>query len=156
MRRIDYLDDPNAPALNSIVPAASAMVTNDRGDILLQRRADNGLWAPPGGTIELGESISETAVREVKEETGLDVEITELVGVYTNPRHIVAYSNGEVRQQFNICFSTRLLGGRVVSSDESTEVRFIPAQALNTLSIHQSTRLRIAHYMERRITPYIG
>jgi ADP-ribose pyrophosphatase YjhB (NUDIX family) len=51
MTRTDDLNDRNAPAPNSIVPAASAVVTNDAGEILLQRRTDNDLWALPGGTI---------------------------------------------------------------------------------------------------------
>jgi ADP-ribose pyrophosphatase YjhB (NUDIX family) len=83
MTRIDYLNDPDAPAPNSIVPAASAVVTNDAGEILLQRRSDNDLWALPGGTMDLGERIADTVVREVREETGLDVEVTGIVGVYS-------------------------------------------------------------------------
>jgi ADP-ribose pyrophosphatase YjhB (NUDIX family) len=55
MTRIDYLNDPDAPVPNSIVPAASAVVTNDAGEILLQRRSDNDLWALPGGTMDVGE-----------------------------------------------------------------------------------------------------
>jgi ADP-ribose pyrophosphatase YjhB (NUDIX family) len=63
MTRIDSLNDPNAPAPNSIVPAASAVVTNDAGEILLQRRADNDLWALPGGAMDLGERIAATVPR---------------------------------------------------------------------------------------------
>jgi 8-oxo-dGTP pyrophosphatase MutT (NUDIX family) len=74
--RTDYLNDPGAPAPNSIVPAASAVVTNPEGEILLQRRSDNHLWTPPGGTMDLGERIAETVVREVREESGLTVEVT--------------------------------------------------------------------------------
>lgn len=75
MVRIDYFNDPNAPKANTIIPAASAIVTNHEGKILLHRRSDNDLWALPGGSMDIGESISETAVREVKEETGLDVRV---------------------------------------------------------------------------------
>jgi RNA-directed DNA polymerase len=61
--------------------------------------------------MDLGESIVETAVREVKEETGLDIEVTGLIGVYTNPRHVMAYTDGEVRQQFSLCLITHIKAG---------------------------------------------
>ena len=96
MTRIDYWNNPHAPTANSLVPAASAVVINNEGKILLHRRSDNDLWALPGGAMEIGESISESVVREVKEETGLDVVIERLVGIYTNPKHVVAFSDGEV------------------------------------------------------------
>jgi ADP-ribose pyrophosphatase YjhB (NUDIX family) len=66
------------------------VVTNDAGEILLQRRSDNDLWALPGGTMDLGERIAETVVREVREETGLEVEVTGIVGVYSDPGHVIA------------------------------------------------------------------
>ena len=130
MTRTDYLNDPNAPVPNSIVPAASAVVTNDVGEILLQRRSDNDLWALPGGTMDLGERIAETVVREVREETGLEVEVTGIVGVYSDPGHVIAYSDGEVRQEFNLCFAARLVGGQLSVSDESTEVRWVTPTAI--------------------------
>ena len=108
--RTDYYNDPNAPQPNSVVPSASAIVTDEQGRILLIKRRDNTLWALPGGGHDIGETIADTAVREVKEETGLDVEVTGLVGVYTNPQHVVAFSDGEVRQQFSLSFTTKVLG----------------------------------------------
>lgn len=156
MARTEHYDDPDAPPPNSLVPAASAIVTNEGGEILMQRRTDNDLWALPGGTMDLGESIAETAVREVREETGLDVEIDGLVGIYTDPRHLIEYSDGEVRQQFNICFTARLLGGTLRQSDESTEVRWIAPSALDALSIHHTGRLRLSHFLERRPKPYVA
>ena len=67
------------------------------------RRTDNDNWAVPGGAIDLGESVAQAAVRETKEETGIDCEITGLVGIYSDPKHIILYtSNGEVRQEFSI------------------------------------------------------
>ena len=74
------------------------------GRILLLRRKDNELWALPGGVMQPGETIAAAAVREAKEETNIDVEITGLVGVYSDPRHVIAYANGEVRQEFNVAF----------------------------------------------------
>ena len=71
-KRTDYYHDPDAPAANSLVPGGSAIVEDDRGRILLQRRADSGNWSLPGGVMEIGESIGDAVVREVREETGLD------------------------------------------------------------------------------------
>jgi ADP-ribose pyrophosphatase YjhB (NUDIX family) len=84
MARIDYLNDPNAPAANSVVPSVTVAIRDDRGRMLLIHKIDNDLWALPGGGHDAGERITDTAVREVKEETGLDVEILRLVGTYTN------------------------------------------------------------------------
>ncbi|TRV76455.1 NUDIX domain-containing protein [Streptomyces sp. 130] len=154
--RTEYYDDPDAPEPNSLVVAASAVVTDDAGRILLQRRRDNGLWALPGGGMDMGDSLPGTAVREVKEETGLDVEITGLVGTYTDPRHVIAYSDGEVRRQFNVCFTARVTGGRPALSDESTELRFVAPGDLDALPMHHTQRLRLGHYLEGRERPYLG
>ncbi|MEU8621680.1 NUDIX domain-containing protein [Streptomyces sp. NPDC048623] len=156
MARTEYYDDPDAPEPNSMVVAASAVVTDDRGRILLQRRRDNDLWALPGGGMDMADSLPGTAVREVKEETGLDVEVTGLVGTYTDPRHIIAYSDGEVRRQFNVCFRARIIGGGLSISDESTELRFVGPEELDTLPMHHTQRLRLTHYLENRDQPYLG
>ncbi|MYY12588.1 NUDIX domain-containing protein [Streptomyces sp. SID4919] len=156
MARTEYYDDPAAPEPNSLVVAASAVVTDDEGRILLQRRQDSGLWALPGGGMEMTESLPGAAIREVKEETGLDVEITGLVGTYTDPRHIIAYSNGEVRRQFNICFTARAVGGQLAISDESTELQFVRAEEIDGMPMHRTQRLRIRHFLERLDRPYTG
>ncbi|THA84764.1 NUDIX domain-containing protein [Streptomyces sp. A0592] len=156
MARIEYFDDPDAPEPNSMVVAASAVVTDDMGRILLQKRSDSGLWALPGGGMEMTDSLPGTAVREVKEETGLDVEITGLVGTYTDPRHIIAYTDGEVRRQFNVCFRARLVGGTLTVSDESLELRWVDPGALGSLDVHHTQRLRLTHFLEDREAPYLG
>ena len=156
MARIDYIDDPNAPTANSVVPSVVAVVEDDQGRILLIHKTDNDLWALPGGGHDVGESIAGTVVREVKEETGYDVEVSGIVGTYTNPRHVMAYDDGEVRQQFSICFAARLLGGEMKTSSESKEVAWIAPADTARLEIHPSMRMRLAHYLERRTSPYIG
>jgi 8-oxo-dGTP pyrophosphatase MutT (NUDIX family) len=154
--RFEYFDDPAAPVPNSVVVAASAVVADERGAVLMQRRADSGLWALPGGGMNLDESLPGAAVREVKEETGYDVEVTGLVGIYSDPRHIIAYSDGEVRRQFNVCFRARLLGGELCVSDESLDVRWVPIAELDELAMHHTQRLRLRHYREDRDAPYLG
>jgi 8-oxo-dGTP pyrophosphatase MutT (NUDIX family) len=154
--RIEHYDDPDAPRPNSLVPAASAVVTNERGEILMQRRVDNSLWALPGGAMDVGETIVQTAEREVEEETGLAVKVDGIIGTFSDPRHIIEYTNGEVRQQFNICFHARLLGGELRSSDESTEVRWIAPEQLKDLEIHRTTRLRLEHFLAHPDTPHLG
>ncbi|MFJ5230738.1 NUDIX domain-containing protein [Kitasatospora sp. NPDC088391] len=156
MARTEFYDDPDAPEPNRLVVAASAVVTDSEGRVLLQRRADNGLYALPGGAMDLGESLPGTAVREVREETGLDVEITGLVGTYTDPRHVIAYSDGEVRQQFNVCFTARITGGELRISEESTDLRFVAPNGFADLPMHRTQRLRLQHFLERRTTPYLG
>jgi ADP-ribose pyrophosphatase YjhB (NUDIX family) len=147
MSRIDYFNDPHAPKANRIVPAASAIVRNNEGKILLERRSDNALWGLPGGAMEIGESIGETIVREVREETGLEVVPNCIVGIYSNPKHVIAYSDGEIRQQFSICFACTVIGGEIQVSKESFEVAFFSPEDIENLAMHESTRLRIRHYL---------
>jgi ADP-ribose pyrophosphatase YjhB (NUDIX family) len=156
MARIDYFNDPQAPKANSIVPSVTAIVPNEQGELLLVHKTDNDLWALPGGGMDVGEYMADAVVREVKEETGIDVEVTGVVGIYTNPNHVMAYDDGEVRQQCSICFTTRMVGGQPATSSETKEVRFVPTEQLDALNIHPSMRLRIDHYLERRRQPYIG
>jgi ADP-ribose pyrophosphatase YjhB (NUDIX family) len=154
--RTDYIDDPNAPKANSVVPSVVAVVTDEARRVLLIHKTDNDLWALPGGGHEIGESIAETVVREVEEETGYDVAVERVTGLYTNPRHVMAYDDGEVRQQFSIAFRAKLIGGQARTSSESKEVRWVDRAELVELDLHPSMRLRIQHALEDRDTPYIG
>ncbi|MFW5473139.1 NUDIX hydrolase [Knoellia sp. CPCC 206450] len=156
MGRIDYIDDPNAPEANSVVPSVVAIVQDAAGRVLLIHKTDNNLWALPGGGHEIGESIVDTVVREVKEETGYDVEVVALTGTYTNPRHVMAYDDGEVRQQFSLAFRARLTGGSARTSSESSEVVWSDPSDLDDLDMHPSMRLRIEHALEGRETPALG
>ncbi|MFD0305092.1 NUDIX domain-containing protein [Streptomyces sp. NPDC127119] len=157
MSRIDYFRDPNAPQANSVVPSVTAVVRDDAGRLLLIHKTDNDLWALPGGGHDIGERIGDTVVREVAEETGIDVEVDSIVGIYTDPEHVLAYDDGEVRQQFSICFRARPVGGSLRTSSESKEVRWVAPTDLDGLVIHPSMMLRIRHGLdESRHHPYIG
>ncbi|ROT25858.1 NUDIX hydrolase [Micromonospora sp. HM5-17] len=156
MARIEHYNNPDAPKANSIVVAVTVFVVDDQDRVLLIRRTDNGLWALPGGAQDFGEYIAETAVRETREETGVDIRVTGIVGIYTNPNHVIEYSNGEARQQSSICFRAEYLGGEPRTSDESSAVRWVARAELDTLDIHPSMRLRIDHGYQWNRDPYIG
>jgi 8-oxo-dGTP pyrophosphatase MutT (NUDIX family) len=155
MRRKDYYYEIDSPKPNSIVPAASAVVIGDNNRILLQKRRDNGLWSLPGGGMELGESIEETIIREVKEETGYDVKVLKCIGIYTDPEHVIEYSDGEIRQQFSICFACEITGGSLEVSSESKEVEFISLDQIKSLEMHPAQRVRINDYLESREMTFI-
>ncbi|MGP3914260.1 NUDIX hydrolase [Nonomuraea sp. 10N515B] len=156
-KRIDFYDDPNAPAPNSLVPSVNVIVTNTAGDVLMIRRSDNDNWAVPGGAIDLGESIPAAAVRETVEETGIACEIISLVGTYSDPRHVILYtSNGEARQEFSIVLTARATGGEPTPSEESREVRWVPREEIMSLPMDRSMRMRIEHYLAGVGLPYIG
>ena len=156
-RRIDYLDDPNAPKPNSLKPSANVVVVNEARQILLIKRTDNSNWSLPGGAMDLGETISQTAARETQEETGIECEVTGLVGIYTNPNHVLEYtSDGEVRQEFSIVFVARPLSGQPTPSDESSQVVWVSPDGLDAYEMHPSMRQRVRHYIDGRKQPYIG
>jgi D-glycero-D-manno-heptose 1,7-bisphosphate phosphatase len=102
------------------------IVLDDDGRILLERRSDCGMWGFPGGKIEPGESILDAAIREVKEESGLSIEVTRLLGVYSEPAgRIVRYpSNGDIVHLVDVVLVARRLSGTIQVSPESLELRF--------------------------------
>ncbi|MGW3963418.1 NUDIX hydrolase [Amycolatopsis sp. NPDC005003] len=154
MTRVDYYNDPNAPKANSIAVAVSAFIQDDEGRILMIRRTDNDLYSIPGGQLELGETLAQAAVREVREETGIECEVTGVIGLYSNPKHVIAYDDGEVRQEFSICFRARYVGGSLRGSSESSEVFWVKPNAIEELSIHESIQLRILHALSETHVTY--
>ena len=148
MGRADYYRDASAPAANSLVVAASAVVADEDGRILVHRRSDNGLWALPGGGMDTGESIGECVAREVLEETGYTVEPGYVIGVYSDPAHVFAYDDGEVRQEFSVCIACTVTGGALAVSDESFEVRWMDSPQLAAVDMHPRIRVRITDYLE--------
>ena len=157
MARVDYYNDPAAPKVNSLVPSVTAAVRDNEGRLLMIHKIDNNYWALPGGGMDLGESIADAAIREVAEETGLRVEITGLVGIYTDPGHVMAYDDGEVRQEFSVCFHARPQGGELREDGTETKAaKWVDTSELNGLSIHPSMRARIDDALENRARPRIA
>lgn len=157
MSRTDYFRDPSAPKANSVVPSVTVVVRDSAGRLLLIHKTDNNLWALPGGGHDIGERIGDTAVREVLEETGIRVVVDNIVGLYTDPAHVLAYDDGEIRQQFSICFRAHPVGGELRTSSESKEVRWVAPADLDALDIHPSMMLRIRHGLDANPgEPYIG
>jgi ADP-ribose pyrophosphatase YjhB (NUDIX family) len=80
MSRIDHINNADAPPPNSVVPSTVTFVTDEEHRVLLIQRSDNGDWALPGGGHEIGERIGETAIRETREETRLEVALNGVIG----------------------------------------------------------------------------
>ncbi len=156
MARVDYYHDPAAPPANSLVPSVTAAVRSGDGRLLLIHRIDNDFWALPGGAMDMGESVADAAVREVEEETGVKVQLTGLVGIYTDPGHVMAYDDGEVRQEFSVCFHARVIAGEPQHDNTETKAaKWVDPADVPDLNIHRSMRRRIEDALEERAEPQI-
>lgn len=119
------------------------------GQVLLERRSDNGLWGLPGGRIEPGESIVQTAMREAKEETGLEILITHLLGVYSGPEDRVATYPDNTVQLVDIVLEARIVSGQLTCSDESLELGFFkPGHFPPEAEIVPPARLPLREFMD--------
>lgn len=123
---------------------SSAIIFDETGQkILLTRRTDNNRWCLPGGRMDPGESIEETCVREVWEETGLHVKVTRLLGIYTSPHFIVTYADGNRWQVFATSFLAEVTGGTLGLSDETTEAGYFSIEEIEQMDVMESHVVRI-------------
>ncbi|MBC8171758.1 MAG: NUDIX domain-containing protein [Anaerolineae bacterium] len=130
------------------VPTATALIRNTQGELLLQKRGDNGQWSLPGGLIEPGEEPAEAIIREVKEETGLDVVPVRVTGIYGGASHIVEYPNGDRIAAINISFLCDVSGGTLYADgNETLELRYFPLDALPE-NIVQRQLMHIEHVLK--------
>jgi ADP-ribose pyrophosphatase YjhB (NUDIX family) len=147
--------EPDHDRALGVRPSVSAVIFDRQGRLLLQQRSDGGQWGLPGGSVDIGESVTEAVVREVREETGLDVAVRRLIGVYSDPRwQVVRYPNGNVWHYVNVCFECVVRGGTLTTCDETLALRYVPVGRLpaTLLSNH---RIRIRDARQRRAAPYV-
>ena len=124
--------------------SVSAIVFDQaRQKVLLTRRSDNGRWCLPGGSMDPGESVKETCVREILEETGLDIQVVRLVGVYTTPDVVVEYSDGNRIQPVVFSFEAQIVRGELRLSDETTAYGYFAADEIDTIDLMETNEERI-------------
>ena len=144
----DFVTDLRAGVGHDLLwlPGVSGVVIDADGRILLGRRADNGLWAVVSGILEPGEEPAVATVREVLEETGVEVEVVALTAVSSTD--VVRYANGDLAQYLDVCFWCRPVGGEAhVADDESTAVGWFEADALPD-DLMPTSQGRIRHTLE--------
>ena len=128
-------------------PGASALIFDEaRERILMTQREDNSRWCLPGGGMDPGESAAETCVREVLEETGLEVRVTKLVGIYTSPDLLIEYPDGNKLQPVAFSFEAEITGGELGLSSETIAFGWYTVaeiEAMDTME-HHITRIHDA------------
>jgi 8-oxo-dGTP diphosphatase len=143
----EYLRDLRAKIGHDLLltPGVAAVIINEAGEVLLQRRSDNGEWGLPGGAMEPGEEPAETLVREIREETALEVVPERIVGVYSGSDFRVRYDNGDEAMIVSITFACRPLAGEPrVNDDESLEIRYFAPGALPSMEPRHLMRIEDA------------
>jgi len=156
--RREYDHQPDAPAATCVAPCSFVAVRDITGRLLLVRRCDTGDWELPGGHVDPGESASDAAVRETAEESGITVQVTGLVGIYTDPGHVIASPReGLVRQPFAVCFHARPLSGSPGGDQvETSDARWFTTGDIPALPIRPAMRLRIGHALTPGRPCHIG
>ncbi len=146
--------EPDWQAALGVRSSVSAVIL-DQNRLLLQQRSDGGQWGLPGGSVEVGESVSEAVVREVREETGLEVEPTRLVGVYSDPAiQVVRYPTGHVWHYVTVLFECTVKRGTLTICDETLALKyFSPRRLPPALLPHH--RVRITDALARRVRPFV-
>ena len=156
MRQV-YFRDPGAPSATVVVPSVFVVVRRPGGRLLLVRRCDSGFWELPGGQVDVGETAVGTAVRETAEEAGISVGVTGIVGLFTDPGHVVRSPGGLVRQQFVVVLRAEALGG-LPRGDlrETSEAAWVAVAQLPGLCMEAPVRAWIAQALAEDESAHLG
>jgi ADP-ribose pyrophosphatase YjhB (NUDIX family) len=122
----------------------NAVFFNEKGEVLLTQRSDNQQWCIPGGHVDLGETLSEAAVREAKEETGLDVNAVRVTGVYSKPENSIYIHLGPENQIVAVVFLCEVTGGELTLSDETIDYAWFPVDKMPPLISNHTERVQHA------------
>ena len=123
-----------------ILVFAGGCIFNEKGQVLLQRRGDTNLWGFPGGAIELGETPEMAAIREAKEETGLDVEVGKIIGVYTDSD--MKYASGDEAHSIVIAYELNAVSGELFCDNvETKELKYFSLDEKPVLCCKQHEEL---------------
>jgi 8-oxo-dGTP pyrophosphatase MutT (NUDIX family) len=134
---------------------SAAIFDEPRQRVLLMQRNDNGLWCLPSGGMDSGESVSETIIREVEEETGLVVGVVGLVGVYSSPHVLVRYPDGNQFQIVSLCFVAGILGGELCTTDEAVSVGYFTRDEVAAMDVMANHVERIRDAFDYEGSPFI-
>ena len=108
-----------------MVTSCGVIIENEKGEILLQKRRDNGCWALLGGSMEIGEKFMEVAKREVYEAAGIEIGELTLFGIYSGEDGIITYPNGDICYGTGIVFKTTVYSGEIQNNtEEALEHKF--------------------------------
>lgn len=124
--------------------AVNAVVFNDKGEVLLAKRTDNGLWCIPGGHVDLGETVEQACLRELAEETGLQAQVVRLVGVYSDPKNSLHIAQGPEWHTVRVSFLCKITGGTIRASEETSEIRYFDPQHLPAMITDHARRVQDA------------
>ncbi len=124
--------------------AVNAVVFNDKKEVLLAKRTDNGMWCIPGGHVDLGETLAQACLRELYEETGLRGEVIRLVGIYSDPQNSLHIAQGSEWHTVRVSFLCKVVGGTMTASEETSEIKYFEMDHLPTLITDHAQRIRDA------------
>jgi 8-oxo-dGTP pyrophosphatase MutT (NUDIX family) len=134
---------------------SATMFDSTRQKVLLTRRTDNGRWCLPGGRTESGESIIETCQRETLEETGLQVRIVRLLGIYSSPHRLVEYADGNRYQIVALNFEVEPVGGALTLSDETTDYGYFSWEEMARMDVMETHVERLTDIFSGQPIPVV-
>ncbi|MBB3132263.1 8-oxo-dGTP pyrophosphatase MutT (NUDIX family) [Paenibacillus rhizosphaerae] len=155
---MDYIQHLRSMVGNEkvIMVVAGAFVFDIKNRVLMQKRSDTGQWGFPGGFMDLGESVQDTARREVYEETGLKLDVLELFGIYSGPQYDKTFSNGDQVSLVLISFICKQYSGELVeSNEESIQNKFYSLKELPE-NIFTEHKMLIDDLLSKKQLPIIG